>query len=573
MRWALDTSRGNIDVDASSPSTLRKKAYICPTCGAPVVLHKGTKIEPYFRHASGQANPLCDLYTPGVSVAGHSAQALKHLYRQVGLYLTVIESGSKPHQWNLELGIPEPDCTRGKLKFPFSLGGQRILPVNSIPTGGRRITVIPRLSDYSIVVEGTDDSEWCRRMRQPIPGLNDATINVFGYSSSGGRRIPDQNSIFWGETYSLLWSLRAVPDWWPADLKVSLLQGQNGMWFGAVVGMPAEHSKDVESWVNSILNRRVEYSPAEIQLVSPVSERRLPDGSLVVAPNEEVIISIVRAKGAREWLTLNVMGPELNIQKVNRRDYNTSIFSLGKWTPGRTDLWLDNNIDTALNLVCLYTDIREVHFPGVQLRGKNVIVDEEGNKTLSVSLHDTTSATAFLSKVRKGEVEIYEVDISKRIIMRFSWSTEYRNSGWENTVYMSADQSFDDKSSLVTLLNKVLQRPHHTILLDAGGFGRIELEGGVVFTQPKLFMASSWRKRANWILRSSTTSYTKPNGMWLQIIQSKNFPLLDKYDQELIRQLATRRVPIWLEAHVRAAFFESNRVLVDNKHTRGHSND
>lgn len=560
MEWALDLFGNKQMVHASYSTVNRNHQYLCPNCHAPVQLRKGPRRQPYFAHVSGRADPSCELYMPMLGNGTISENSIRERpSRSLGLYLRLLDTRKIPYSWQLEIGIPEPDSENGKLKFPFAWGGERIIPVHSIGVGGKRIPIRPRTEVYYISCEGVSEGNWANRIQQPIPGINTIGITLFRYSPMGGRRLAEGQPLYWGRAYVMIWKERNEPNLLvhPDRLVVRPLHKWE-QWSGAFIKLPVNYDREVESWVKHWMERAVEYPPAELALVSPMPLQRLVDGSLIVPLNTEVIISIVGEEGTQGWTEVLISAP--NSEKIKRFKGGGAIpciFSIGCLQPGRTDIWLNDNPEEGLQLIGVTDRKPSGMFRGITLHGKKV----DDDKDIVTSFY-SSEAKLLLQQVREKKVELNAIDIPNGAKLTIRWKLLGQGEWNEWTTDNGKLSKGDDLAgSIISRLLELLDQPQLSIEIDAGGFGKIELDSVYKEINGKVSMSRKWRERAKWLLSQSRMfcGGVVIHPEWKRKISIKDLEMetLHQEDQRLLKKLVSHCTwPQNLEPQVRAVLNE-----------------
>lgn len=565
MEWAIDPATGQ-HVSASQKTALRFRMYECPRCGAQVRLRKGPRRVPHFAHVSGLANPDCEMYVPVFSSGiGLPSGSRGRSYRSLGLYLHVIEGSTRPFSWHLEIGIPEPDIELGSIRVQCAWDGMREFGVRSIGRGGRRVRVRPEAGAYMLMAEGVPESDWVRRVRQPIPGLSLREISIFRFAASGGRRIGEQQPLYWGRTYGLLWTPPMGPNWWPkAELMdVALLQRVD-KWCGALIRFPDSHDRQVESWVDQCLGRRIERSLAELTLVSPLPLARLSDGTYVVRPDQEVIVGISGEPGAQGWSHIMLAHPN-NDRLSRHKGHGTvpALFSLGSLDIGRTDLWLDGDEEGCLQLFAVSDFQPPLLNLGVELH----VQQERGGHGSSIPLHAAGSSNV-LRDVRSNQTRLVGIRLPERVLVILRWRQVAQKSDWQSWSPPTEHSYERNELEALTLskLRELLLSPDLDIEIDAGEFGkaRVNARSASDLRMGQRRMTNQWRGRVRWLMsmaHSAPQGGTRSRGL-SQVIERGLITCLHPVDQMLVKQLiAYRTWPVDLVPHITAVISECLREI------------
>lgn len=547
VRWALDPYSGKI-VDALDRRVTRRD-YRCPRCNAVVRLRRGHNRRPHFAHASNQADPECELYIPAaVSGLPEGTRRPSQPYRSLALYLRTLEEQDGVIRWFLELGIPEPDvgCIEGQIHIPFGFEGERIIPVRSIRQGGIRVRVKPDYQ-YRLGLEGVADSDWARRCSETIDGLSKRGVTVFQYSPSGGRMASRAQPLYWGRSYAVIWETSLKPSWWPRASALARRDMVNrGSWGGSLISLPAIPDRQVESWARQCLDRRVERPPVEVRLLSPPAERRLDDGSLVVSAGSRVIIGLFGEAGSLTWSQVQASCDSgLTFQALREDDHLPVIFSLGVLSEGRTDIWVDDDIDNSLHLVVTgESSSRQIPRATVCGRDRNEV-------EWSVPL-DQEYGAKFLFGIRDNEFTLTAIRCPAPVPVYLKW----RAGAGENWNTYVGDPDLNTSSlpeDFLSTIRCVLTEAKTEVVLDAGPFGYVFLED--VERKPRVVavsMSHPWRQKVLWLL-----SQLAGQPVYYAYSRFETFlDYLSSGDQQLVRQLLRYRWPVRLTPQIKSVLAE-----------------
>ena len=555
MEWALDVNKQH--VHASSAHAIRGISYICPRCKKDTILRKGKKRVPHFAHVSGQTNTNCELYIPPAIYAtqmGEKISVDSINERSLDLYIDVVKDS-----WALNIKIPSAmGQYEGSafLKFPFAWEGERTIPLSSIRTNGKKIRIRLQTLDYRVLVSGEIRNEWKTKVEYPIKGLDKIIPTAFYYSRLAGRRLTENISLQWGETYVLVWDNNVIKilQGMPPMLAFRELQDQNN-WSGMIVKLPVSYNKSVEQWIKRFLNRSITFPLPEVKLVTPIPERMIDQEMAVITSTDRVVIAVVGAEGAKKWSTIYVQN--LDEKQETRHLGNGEIpilLSIGKLPLGRTDIWLDDDRESALRLVCQDTIKLMPKIKGVVFRGVNLAGIEE-----IYSLH-STEAIEFFRKVQ---------------VYKFTLTDVYLPNGVSLTIKLLGNQlnelivSNESSTEIASILNKLLGQDKH-IYLDAGGFGNVEILPSGLISTKKLSMSPRWREQMRWILLTLKTMNHKEI-----MIQNDNMKKVDmmkinyfnKLDQDLLLNLSKiRLIPKSMLPHVKESVNEYLRTISVKKY-------
>lgn len=553
MEWALDANKQH--VHASSPNAFRGIFYICPRCKKETFLRRGKKRVPHFAHVSGQTSMNCELYTPPAIYATQIEEKLLEdttSDRSLDLYIDVVKSS-----WGLNIKIPSAIgqySGSSFLKFPFAWEGERTIPLSSIRTNGKLIRIRLQTLDYRILVSGEIQNEWRRKVEQPIRGLDEIIPTVFHYSRFGGRRLTENTPLQWGEVYVLVWNsytIRVLQDM-PIILAFRKLHDQKN-WSGVVVKLPASNDRSVEQWIEKYLNRSIIYPLPEIKLVAPIPERLIDQEIAAISSTANVVIAIIGPEGAKKWSTISVesLGEKRKICHFGNGE-SPLLLSIGKLPHGKIDIWLDDDRDRALRLICQDTTNDIPNIKGVVFQGINLAGIEE-----TYSLH-CSEAIQFFRKVQGYRFKLTNVYIPNGVELTIKViGNPLNEKNFKST-------STENSSDIVSVLNELLRQDQH-VNIDAGGFGKVDISPIRLVSENKFSMSLRWREQLRWLLLKLKKHSQQEVMVQSDIIKKTDMErsrILDKEDQELLHRLWKYRfLPKSLLPYVRASINEYLRAV------------
>ncbi|MGQ5389980.1 competence protein CoiA family protein [Paenibacillus sp. M.A.Huq-84] len=562
--YAFDSSNGSM-VAASDPKLYRSGKYICPVCRAPVHLRKGYERVSYFAHNSGRALPSCELYTPGNIDASYvqNQQTREPAHRTLNLYLKVIEERATELSWILELGIPEPDINHGRIEISFGWDGRRVVPVNMIKQGGFRLRIRPQIDDYHIECDGIREGRWRERITQPIGGIDRSQITVFRYSINGGRRINKNSPLYWGRSYIIIWTTGYGPKWWPHSSLMSYkpLRSQ-GSFHGAFIHLLAENNKHITEWLIEHLSHPVLHPLAELNLIAPLPEALLPDGSYIIPDGKKVLIGITGESGARKWEEVNGYHWDSNIKHTS---FGTGIIPSQielDLDSGRSDIWLDDEIEDSLQIVVEKKSASYADIPCVTLLANSV----NGLGQVKAFLH-SEEAEKLILEAYSGNIQFIEVEIPLHISVNLKWRDSAQDE-WRIEKFASDDKDKIGEvcAQFIAALNTLIDRKVSYLLVDAGPFGRIDHKFEKSTRDLLLSIDSPMRERAAFLI--SLSQALKPVSPFNYKLNF-DIEMFCEQDQQLINKILGKKYwPISLIPYVRTLLKEYQMVYQKLKNIR-----
>ncbi|WP_334074117.1 MULTISPECIES: hypothetical protein [Paenibacillus] len=557
MDWAIDPIT-NEEISAYDQNISKYHGYLCPSCEAPVQLRKGKK-RVYFAHAIGQANPECEKYMPGTYAEKLLLKAVQQevLSRTLGLYIRIFEDTER-YYWCLEIGIPEPDRTYGCLKVPYEKQGERTIPINQIKSGGLRIGVNPKESAYKLIVDNLTEGDWYNRVIQPIEGLSNFT--VFKYSPQGGRRLRQNQSLFWGKTYIILWKVGADPGWYPnAEGLVIRSLYKLDSWTGIIINLPINYNNAVQTWVRQRLKRKVEFPPTDITLVTPVPLTRLPDNSLVIEPQSDVLISVVGTASSKKWNEIFFHSSSEN--RITRHRGNGAtpyLISLGRLENGKFNIWIDNEFENGIQLAVAS------HEPKVSLESpsiKFIGYKHDTNELVSVSLH-SSKTYEFIKSWYSKNIILEKIDVPSRLSINIRWGVAGENKTYErDLVDNSMGPSVADQ--LCALLNDFLSMDLTHLVIEATEYGRVCVNFKTKVDK-KINMSADWRMRVKWLLVHSMGNGFR-NIRTAPYWNNQYLNYLCALDKTLVIKLLNSLIPVEFSSQYITIIKELNKAVEDRR--------
>ncbi|WP_066400374.1 competence protein CoiA family protein [Neobacillus mesonae] len=568
MEYAIHSITGK-KVWASNPAVTRGPYYICPICRAPVHLRRGSKV-PHFAHNSKQAKSNCELYfsidTEGISQIHKESEAP---YRSLGLYLRLIDDQNQTIGWSLEVSIPEPDVDMGTIRLPFALGGLRTIPVSAIKSGGQRVRIPPGPGPFSLIYDNIPESRWRNRISHPIPGLSTVNLNVFRYSPFGGRRLNEDSPMYWGRAYVLIWTINSSPEWIPAKdiMQTVPLKGYTS-WDGVYIELPERYNQQVEKWVTETTGRSIQHPPAELELIIPTAEYRLPDGSYVIKDGGQVTLGIIGEPGARKWNKINYYSPNIGVTKSIQGDGKVPTIIQFQLNPGRNDIWLDDDIERNKQIIFDENASSSINIPGVKL----LAIDNNSRKEYEALLFNE-EANEMIRKAYEGDVTFTKVSALPHINIRISWMDSNNEVHELNRLVVEDHKNaIEFEESMLNILNCLDKHKKGYFSIDAGPFGSLKVypnmginRGGGV--RRGLNLGDKWRDRADNILILSRAIY---KGEFTFIHKKVDPSLFCERDKKVLVKLISKgKWPSKLAAHCQTLLNEAERLIRLNSGTNG----
>lgn len=559
MKYAKDRNGRLIDASNALPG----RRYWCPNCGAPCHLRAGDRRAPYFAHNSGQAAEDCDLYHPGGYLLGEMSakpRDYRSLYRFLNLYVFCSDIWSRETEWRLFLLIPEVEAGTGSVKVPTGYWGTVTIPFSSLMRGGKRVRVRPQYNSYQVSVQGQVDLVYVARVERPIAGLNRYGCTVFRYSPAGGRRLQDDQSLYWGRAYVLAWPADYEPDWWPRSL-VRRPMRPDDIWHCCVIQLPTERDPQTEAWVSRFLRREVKKPPAILTLTYPVPASWLDDEALVVPAGSEVVVGLFGEPGTNIPSVLEIAYPGQGAgQLVDLPRCLPVLVSLGRLMPGRTEVWLPEYPDVGLSLVAVPLCTASVELPCVMLR-----FDDPRTGHLLEGPVFSRQVSNWLNEAANGHLRFNGVSLPDRTAAYLRFRTP-SNTVWNEVILTRSTEGEDEASwephyqfeqRVGDAIRALLSRTDCVIQLDFGNFGSVTVDLTLKLkrTVAATLLRPELRELIRWLLSLPHNGGPAASGNGVRLLLRRLEQILARFDapdRDMLLTLVRR--PVWpaaAEPHLR----------------------
>jgi predicted RNA-binding Zn-ribbon protein involved in translation (DUF1610 family) len=253
----------------NAENALRIHDYVCPECGAPVILRAGYERTAYFAHASGFSDEDCARYAAGFGNAtAHTHTGIPHDYVDaLQLQLRIKRNGFE-YGWALDIVVPTYKVNYGSIVI--DVGGR----TNEINLDGnlslyRTIAAAPQASPYRIVEVKPAHSR-LSFLEKTCPALDGNFATVFGsIDRPDASGIPKSTTLQPERTYAFIWPTSCIPIF-PEELGVELLSSAE-QWCGALVTIPHQVSTECAVWLEQFTRLKfVSAAPAIIPVWPPI---------------------------------------------------------------------------------------------------------------------------------------------------------------------------------------------------------------------------------------------------------------------------------------------------------------
>lgn len=555
MEWALNSDLQH--VHAFSSDAIKGLSYKCPRCRRETFLRKGKKRVAHFAHVSGQTIKDCELYVPPTIYASKVENTIiDNTYEKtLDLYMEI-----EKENWSVYIKIPSAvGQYTGKafLRFPFAWDGERIIPLSSVRGGGKKVRVRLQTELYNVGVYGDIKDEWKKKVAHSIRGLGEDMITVFYFSKLGGRRLLQNSPLQWGETYIITCNEQKVKAFLNLPHLIACRKLKKvDTWSALVIKLPTSSDTCIEQWVRDVFNKSVVGPNPQIRLVSPVTS--LMDDNqdgLVISPSDNVIVAISGENGAKAWSIIHVQKiKEMQLVRHLGNGEMPILLSIGNLPLGRTEIWLDDDRESALRLLCQNKVQIVPKISGIMFKGKY----SSSGKEETYSLH-SKDAKVFFEMVQEYKFHLTDVTIPSNIALLIKTPKD--------------ETTFKKEHSTETAvaLNQALHQDNY-VYLDAGGYGCIAVKPLKERENSLISMSTSWREKVKWILINLSTK-RRSVGMirndTLKEIDIKNLSYLDRSDKDLLLNVKKiDLIPVSMLPQIKECITELLQIVSYKKNDR-----
>ncbi len=288
---ALEVERSRL-----KPGYVARGRYYCPNpaCRAKVKFCPDGERVAHFKHCAGAAKPDCHLFCSNIA-HGENQQSDSGATSDpcststIGLELRVLKGDA----WHLRLRIPRVTFAVGGAVLRLGPGqaGRRRIQLSAIREGAQRFDVIPCVLPLGITRFDSSVPASVRAALRPSV-ISAASTAVKAFHSSGIDRCgPVSSRLYWGGRYYLLMSaLRDVRV--PDELSPKYLARQNG-WDCVAAILPERSNPRIEQWCQQQVGLPVVYPKALIEVLVPLSARKVSD-EIQVRANDEIVVGLSR---------------------------------------------------------------------------------------------------------------------------------------------------------------------------------------------------------------------------------------------------------------------------------------
>lgn len=510
----------------------RTQDFVCPGCRNPVQLRNGRRRAPHFAHLPGFDTEDCLYYHAGLGGGGGGVWESEP--SPLPLYLEVRTGPAGESVWALKLAIPRTESPRGRIIVVDGITGRSSLSCAALVSRGKRVPVRPQESDYRIEATSDVSSADAERVTVGSPGLDADAPSLFRTGVSGGRRLLEDDSLTWGESYFAISSSDTAPVFPPGVMHKELAVLGNG-YRGSVFQLPLETDERVRVWVADKLYRRVTAPGVSLTVVSPLIFPGL-DEELRVDAREEVLVAISSPAGTHHLGDLKVVDDETGIVRRVSLEKGPNVLFVGIGMLGQRRVTVSAEDETGDSVVKLtlagYKRPMRVTVPGVQLIASEAI---DSATPRAVPLH-SRAASKLLTCIRDAQATLEDIRLPPRV------SCQVRVAGQVLPMLAATDPAY--RYELVESAKQVLSegRPFE---IDAQSFGRVAVPARHVANPPvsKVWrLTAAWRRRIRAVatLATSRSTVGAVSSLGPQLVARLNAAMigLEASDAALLRNFA-----------------------------------
>lgn len=547
MEWALNSSLQH--VHAFSSDAIRGLSYTCPRCRKETFLRKGKKRIAHFAHVSGQTIKDCELYVPPTIYDSKvENKIIDNLYeKSLDLYVEI-----EKENWSLHIKIPSAVgqyIGKAFLKIPFAWDGERTIPLSSVRSNGKKVRVRLQTQNYNVITNGDMKDDWKTKVTHFVKGLDEDMITIFYFSKLGGRRLLPNTPLQWGETYVLICDHQNIKNFLnlPHLIAHRKLKKVNS-WSAMIIKLPTSLDSFIEQWIGNYLNKNVVAPVPQLRLVSPVSSALDDQEAIVVSPFDNVIIAVTGELGAKAWSTIYIHKiDEMQLIRYLGNGEMPILLSIGNLPVGRTEIWLDDDRQSALRLVCQNTIQAVPKISGVLFKG---VYSSSGTEE-TYSLH-SKDATNFFEMIQEYKFTLTDVNLPSHVALILKTQIG-------ETVFKE-----ESPSEIALFINQVLHQGND-VYLDAGGYGSSAIKPLKERENSLISMSTSWREHVKWILLSLRTT-RRTVGMIrndsFKGIDIKELRYLNRSDKELLLKVSKIEfIPVSMVPQIKECITEFIRTV------------
>ena len=452
----------------NAENALRVHDYVCPECGAPVILRAGYERTAYFAHASGFSDEDCARYAAGFgnNATAHTHTGVLHDYVEALQLQLRIKRNGLEYGWALDIVVPTYKLNYGSIVI--DVGGR----TNEINLDGnlslyRTITAVPQASPYRIVEVKPIHSR-LSFLEKTCAALAGNFATVFGYidrpDASG---IPKSATLQPERTYAFIWSTSHTPIF-PKELVVELLSSTE-QWCGALVTIPHQVSTECAAWLEQFTQLKfVSAAPAIIPVWPPLV-RSLTALRIEALPQLPYSFFVEHSAGTS---APPVFARSAQAERVAKAYSNSA--PLYELSPEGAK---------SVQLICTKGPRLDVDFQldAIQLKSfrpgivKLIACDREGKAVESV-LH-SRDANKWFSQIRCGELRFKTMTMPKgarghvKILRNAEWVSELEFFG-DGISQISTVSTMNTNVDLARQLIGFLLNQTLSVLIDFSSLGR-----------------------------------------------------------------------------------------------------
>lgn len=448
--------------------------FVCPECGAPVILRAGYERTAYFAHASGLSDEDCARYAAGFgNTAAQELAGVPHDYIEaLQLQLRIKRNGAE-YGWALEIAVPTYRVNYGSIVIDV---GGRTSEVNLEGNTSlyRPISAVPQESPYR-VVEVKPSYSRLSSLDKTCAALDSKFATVFGPIDRPDATGIRRSVTFQPErTYAFIWAETCSPTF-PEELTVEALTPRE-KWFGALVAIPHQISSDCFTWLEQFTQLTfVKAAPAIVPVWPPLI-RSVSALQVETLPNHIFNFFVEHPAGT---LPPPVFARSAQSERVAKADlHNAPLYELSPEGAKSVQLVCSKGPRLDVDFQLDVTRLKSIRPEVVKLAA----VDRDGKAVESV-LHSSESSGWF-SQIRSGELIFKAMTLPAgakgqvKVRRNAEWISELELVG-DGVFRISPDSVTNASADLANQLIRIILDQTRSVMVDFSALGRALILGSV----------------------------------------------------------------------------------------------
>ncbi len=516
--------------------------FICPVCCKSVHYVRESKNgykRPHFAHNKSEGTQKCENYhpnhystpsTPSLSSEPNQSTENQNDYsfhldivlskatlKVPAWYLTIAQKSIKAGYFNIKQGL------MGEVHASFSRQTEPI-------------PVVTQNQDYQIEIPNNADFEDV----VTVSGLVVKTGNIFTHKGDYGRRLSNQEHLYWGQQYFLVWH-KNYNIACPSEIMQRALVSQEN-WECLEIQLPNKPNNLITDWVERFLERKIQAPAITLSLVTP-SIYKNDEDTIQIKDSDEVVIAVTEPLGNKLQGTLVIKHEMFQQRAIDFSGSSQVLIDLGRLRPGKTTLRL-NSSSKLLVLNCIRFLDHLMPPSAVSLTFKNGF-----------------TADAYSLKIREC-LQIKNNPLKKiefPVAMRFRIQTQSQHFF---VVPKKSSESLEEfQGRALQAINEIIETEKRAIQLDFGPFGQPLLRQEPIIVEPKYTLSKKEMLQLQWLANLGHTQLgRKASGEGMRMLQKLSQGELKKYFRKI------NHLPAIAEPYLRTLASKlKNNYIVDIK--------